>query len=224
MALFLIVLIGKSRAQCTNPFYEFKEGTRIYMQNYDDKDQLQGRTESEIKNVTSTANGYKMTMAAKIFDKDNELISDGEYGMECDNGTVKMDLSGFVPAQSLSAFGSMEVEIKMKEMEMPAKLFPGQKLKDASLTISTVNSPFTISLKLDMKNRQVEGKERVTTPAGTFDCYKVTYDMIMDFMMGSMTMKNVQFITEKLGAVRTETYDSDGKLLNYTVLQKVEYK
>jgi hypothetical protein len=64
----------------------------------------------------------------------------------------------------------------------------------------------------------------VTTPAGTFECYKLTYDMIIDFMMGSMEMKNVQYITEKYGAVRTETYDSDGKLLNYTVLQKVEYK
>ena len=211
------------RSQCNNPFYEFKEGTRIFMQNFNGDNEIQGRSETYVKQVDKTANGYKATIALKVYNKDNEILSEGDYGMECDNGTVKMDLSGFVPAKSLMAFGNMEIKMEMTEMEIPSNLRAGQKLKDASLKISTVNSPITLSLQVDMKNRQVVGKETVQTPAGSFECYKLTYDMVMDFMMGSTTMKNVQYLTEKLGAVRTETYDSEGKLLNYTVLEKVEY-
>ncbi len=193
------------------------------MQNFNGDNEIQGRSETYVKQVDKTANGYKATIALKVYNKDNEILSEGDYGMECDNGTVKMDLSGFVPAKSLMAFGNMEIKMEMTEMEIPSNLRAGQKLKDASLKISTVNSPITLSLQVDMKNRQVVGKETVQTPAGSFECYKLTYDMVMDFMMGSTTMKNVQYLTEKLGAVRTETYDSEGKLLNYTVLEKVEY-
>ena len=193
------------------------------MQNFNGDNKIQGRSETYVKQVDKTANGYKATIALKVYNKDNEILSEGDYGMECDNGTVKMDLSGFVPAKSLMAFGNMEIKMEMTEMEIPSNLRAGQKLKDASLKISTVNSPITLSLQVDMKNRQVVGKETVQTPAGSFECYKLTYDMVMDFMMGSTTMKNVQYLTEKLGAVRTETYDSEGKLLNYTVLEKVEY-
>jgi len=225
VTILIIVVVSAltGHAQCTNPFYKFNKGTKIYMQNYDGENQLQGVTETEVKDITSTVNGFKTTIALKVFDEDKKLISEGSYGMECDNGTVKMDLSSFIPPKSLMAFGDMEIKIEMTEMEIPAKLYPGQELKDASLTISTVNSPFTLTMKVDMLNRKVEKTQTVTTPAGTFECFKLTYDMVIDFMMGSMTMKNVQYITEKLGAVRTETYDSEDKLLNYTILQKVEY-
>lgn len=222
--LFALVISSiTGYAQCTNPFYEFKKGTKIFMQNFDGENQLQGKTETEVKDVTSIVNGFKTTVAIKVYDKDEKLISEGSYGMECDNGIVKLDLSSFIPTKSLMAFGDMKVKIEMEEMEIPAKLYPGQELKDASLTISTVNSPFALSMRVDMLNRKVEKTQTVTTPAGKFECFKLTYDMVIDFMMGSMTMKNVQFITEKLGAVRTETYDDEDKLLNYTILQKVEY-
>lgn len=221
LILFVSALSG--HAQCTNPFYEFKEGTKIYMQNYDGENQLQGKTETEVKDVTETVNGFKTTVALKVIDKDDKIISEGSYGMECDNGTVKLDLSGFIPTKSLMAFGDMDIKVEMEEMEIPAKLYPGQELKDASLTVSAVNSPFPLSMQIIMKDRKIEGKQTITTPAGTFECYKLTYDMVIDFMMGSLVMKNVQYLTEKLGAVKTETYDSDSKLLNYTVLQKVEY-
>ncbi len=223
--LFILVLSAPSgRAQCTNPFYEFKEGTKIHMQNYDGENQLQGKTETLVKDVNETVNGFQTTVELKVYDKDGKLISEGSYGMECDNGTVKLDLSGFIPAKSLMAFGDMDIKLEMEEMEIPANLYPGQELNDASLTISTVNSPFALSMKVVMKDRKIERKQTITTPAGTFECYKLTYDMVIDFMMGSMVMKNVQYLTEKLGAVKTETYNDEGKLLNYTVLQKVEYK
>ncbi len=217
--LFIFTFTGY--AQCNNPFYEFKEGTRLYMQNFDGNNKLQGKSETYIKKVDKTSTGYKAVVEMKVYDKDNKVLSEGEYGMECDNGTVKMDLSSLVPTKSLMAFGNMEIKMEMKEMEIPPDLHPGQKLKDASLTLSTVNSPIQISMQIDMKNRVVEGKEKIETPAGSFDCYKLTYDMVMDFMMGSTRMKNVQYITKKFGAVRTETYDSDGKLQSYTILEKI---
>jgi hypothetical protein len=35
-----------------------------------------------------------------------------------------------------------------------------------------------IEVKATMRNRRVEGRERVTTPAGEFDCWKIAYELV----------------------------------------------
>lgn len=77
-----------------------------------------------------------------------------------------------------------------------------------------------------IKNRTVAGQEEMTTPAGTFSCYKITYDMDMNVKvmgMGRTTnLTGTEWIAEGVGMVRNEQYDKNGKLNSYSVLTKLE--
>lgn len=42
------------------------------------------------------------------------------------------------------------------------------------MEIETDNKGMKQTLTLDVINRKVEGKEKITTPAGSWDCYKIT--------------------------------------------------
>lgn len=52
----------------------------------------------------------------------------------------------------------------------------GQQLKDASFTME-MTGPLPVTISSNITNRKVEALEKVTTPAGTFDCVKVSYDL-----------------------------------------------
>ncbi len=223
LILISVFFITEVSAQCNNPFYQLKEGTVIVMESYDKKDKLQSRSETEVTQFKTTPGGYIATIAYNILDKKDKQISEGKYNIECDNGIIKIDMSSFIPAESMTAFDDIEVEVDMEQMLYPANLSAGQKLDDASIKISSSNSPIPMNMDMDITNRKVEGKESITTPAGTFDCFKISYDMFSKMSFVKMNFKNVEYLSEKSGVVKTESYKSNGSLMSYTLLAKYEY-
>jgi hypothetical protein len=55
-------------------------------------------------------------MEYNLFDKKEKSISEGEYTITCENDVLKLDMSGFVPPESMEAFKDMEVELTMDQM------------------------------------------------------------------------------------------------------------
>jgi hypothetical protein len=67
----------------------------------------------------------------------------------------------------------------------------------------------------------VVGKESITTPAGTYDCYKITSDIATQTQMGikmNINVSSIEWITSKLGVVKSESYNKNDKLMGYTIL------
>jgi len=116
----------------------------------------------------------------------------------------------------------MEFDVTMDQLVYPAELSEGQTLDDASIEISATGG-MPINLVFDITDRKVEGKETITTPAGTFDCYKISYNTHSKMMIMNMNFNSVEYLSDKFGAVRTETYKSNGNLVSYTVISKYEY-
>jgi hypothetical protein len=59
-----------------------------------------------------------------------------------------------------------------------------------------------------MTKRKVEGRESVTTPAGTWNCFKITYHSKMIFKMGigiPMNMDVTEWWAPGFGVVKTES-------------------
>lgn len=83
-----------------------------------------------------------------------------------------------------------------------------------------------MTMSMAMTNRKVDGQESITTPAGTFNAYKITSDVAFDNRaMGipiRSTMKTVSYRTnDLLFDVKSETYNKNGKLMGYTLLSKI---
>lgn len=222
LAGLAIVFTGHLYAQCSNPYYQLKNGTFMVQENYDDKDKLIGRVESKVIDYSETATGFIATVNSKSFDKKDKLQSEVTYKCECVNGDFKIDMSAFVSTESMKQFEGMEFEITSDQLMVPANLTPGQTLPDGNFQLKTTSGPLPMSLIFDMTNRKVEGKESITTAAGTFDCVKISYDIYSKAMMVKMNMKAVQYLAEKAGPVKTMTYNAKGALLGYTILTKFE--
>ena len=82
------------------------------------------------------------------------------------------------------------------------------------------NRPF-LNLEVTISERKVVGKESITTPVGTFRCYKITSKSNSKKHMGinmSFEFGNTEWIAEKAGMVKSESTDKKGNPGGSTVL------
>ncbi|MBL6447162.1 hypothetical protein JMN32_12645 [Fulvivirga sp. 29W222] len=217
LILFVIALgSGKGWTQC-NPFYNLKEGSKWELTSYNTKDKATGRQVNELKSLDESPTGWTAMVYFQSFDKKDELVYEKEVELVCENGIIKMDMERFIPEESLQAFRGMNMTVEVDNLEWPADLSEGKALDDGAIVIS---ADF-FNMKVDVTNRKVEGKEKITTPAGTFDAFKVSYDVKMKMMMNRES-KAVDYIAEDVGIVRSESYNGKGKLIGYTLLTMYE--
>lgn len=83
-----------------------------------------------------------------------------------------------IDPKSMESFKDMEVSFSGSDMTFPSSLSVGQVLEDASITMAASSGGMTLmKMTINITNRKVVSSESVTVPAGTFDCYKITYDL-----------------------------------------------
>lgn len=222
--LFLLSLffVFDANAQCKSPYYKLKVGTRIVMESFDKKDKLQSSQETTVLKYTETNDGFEATIGYVAMDKKGKTVTEGDYKMSCQNDVFRIDMSNFIPAESMKGFENMEIDMQMDQLEYPSSLTVGQQLKDASITVTTKNSPIPMKMEFFITDRKVDGKETITTPAGTFDCFKISYNTRLKMLM-NMNYTNVEYLSENSGVVRTETYKSNDNLIGYTIITQYEY-
>ncbi len=218
----LLVFTSIGYGQCSNPYYTWTKGTVITMENYDRKDRLESSQTMRVIDWEETPAGYTATIGYTLFDDSGSEISSGQYEMSCDDGVILIDMSAFIPQESMEAFKEMEVEMTMDDVAYPPSLTVGDRLPDASFTMETKGMPMTMKMTMNKTSRSVDGKETITTPAGTFECLKITETMESKIMMANTSFNTITYLAEDYGAVRTETYRSNGKLMGYTVMTQFE--
>ena len=231
--LTLFVLLTSTLAgyaQCTNPFYTMEEGRYFEVENYNGKDKLQAKVLYTITDVSETADGYEATLNSKTLDKKGKELAAGDMVVMCDDGLLKMDIQRMLNGmKQLQNTEGMEVDIEGDHLVIPASLSVGDVLPESTTTITMkvdgTNVGMT-TMDFAIKNRTVAAQEELTTSAGTFSCYKITYDMDMDVKvmgMGRTTqLSGTEWIAEGVGMVRNEQYDKNGKLNSYSVLTSLE--
>jgi hypothetical protein len=209
-------------AQDCEPYYIDSQGAVIEMASYDKKDKLTGTSISTVKEVKSEGNKVEWTINVVTKDDKGKEQASGDLNMWCEDGIFKMDMKNFIDDEMLKGFEGMEVTMDATDLEYPRVMVPGQTLPDGSLTISVGNQGMTMmSLVVKIYDRKVEAIEDMTTPAGTFSCYKMTQTIETKTMFKTIA-KSTDWMAKKIGTVRSETYDKDGKLMSYMVLNSVK--
>lgn len=223
---FLFSSAGIINAQCSNNFYKLEEGATYEMTVYNKKDKEEGRILNVIMAVDNKDKARYATFHSKIFDKKDKLMTEGDYEVICEGDKIKIDMQHmFSTMPQFSADNDMTMKVDGDYMEIPSNLEVGISLPEAksNMTMQIGNSEMHLtSTDFLLKNRKVEKKEDITTPAGTFSCYKITYDMDMNMkVMGisrKMNSSGAEWITEGIGVIKTASYDKNGKLESYTLL------
>ncbi len=219
LLLFSVLLATCLIAQnCDESFFPVKSGAFIETKNYDAKGRLTGTNQQTILTVEPLADGLSLKLKSEQFDGKDKSLNTMELGMRCENGVFYMDMKNFLDPNSMGSMKDMEMSVDGLDLEYPNKMQVGEALKDGNIQIKFMSGGMPImNMSVKIYNRKVEAIESITTPAGTFECYKLSYDMEVKSIV-KMTVKATQWIARNVGAVKTESYDKNGKLTSYSLL------
>jgi len=219
--LLVFAMTGLVKGQDCS-FYSLSEGMVTAYQNLDAKGKVTGTSRSTCLNVNKDGKAIIFKMKSEYADAKNSNPSTVEYEMKCEDGTFYVDMQNFIDPKSMEAFKGMEISVDSKDMVYPAGLSAGQTLPDANITVSASTGGVSIlNLTVIITNRKVVGTESVTVPAGTFECFKITYD-VETKMMFKVNATVTEYVNMGVGNVKTETFDKKGKPAGTT--QLVELK
>ncbi|RDK84319.1 TapB family protein [Marinirhabdus gelatinilytica] len=214
LTIVTIVLITFSvKSQSCSAFYPFEEGATFTITSYSKKDKVVGISEYRVSEVSSNS----ATMTTKLKDKNGEVLSDGSYKINCNGDGISMDVESLLNPQLFEQFKDFETDISGTGVVLPNNLSVGQELPDATMSMKINMGGINMNMDVMMTDRKVVGKEKVTTPAGTFDCYVITYTS--DIKMG-MNRKGTakQWIAKGVGMVKQEDYNKKGKVTSSSLL------
>ena len=222
----LLVISFKSFSQGCAYFYPLKASAGIEMSNYNASDKLTGSTLSKVTSVTSQAAGTLAKIHAESFDADKKSTGVVDYDVTCSGTSISIDTRSMLNQEMLKGYKDMDVKIEASELEVPSNIAVGTVLKDASLTMNVaMNGMQMTTMTFIYKNRKVVGSKSITTPAGTFECLKITFDVVMESSTMGISMKVnssvVEYVSKNVGTVRSETIDEKNRLMGYSVLTKL---
>lgn len=228
LAVSLFTLSGIFAQNC-NPFFNYSEGTSVEHTYFNAKGKMASKQVMTVKSVKSTSAGQIMIADVTISDKKEDEMMTNEIELICENGVFKMDMSRFIPPTAQGGgMGNMEIVFEGDGMEMPQSLSVGETLKDANFVVKLESDNPAIAAVMgggtetSVYNRKVVGKENITTSAGTFSCYKITYNTkVTTKIMGMKKVfdtSSIEWLSEGAGMVKVENYDKKGKLEGYMEL------
>ncbi len=218
LPLFLLPFIVS--AQCNN-YYVVEQGSAWTYETHDANGKRTGKNEQTVKAFEKRGNGFTATIASIAYNDKGKELTKGELKMRCDNGIISIDMRKFIPEEQLKALSSYDLKITGDNIETPSNLSVGQTLRDGTITVTVEGAPMPMKMTVSVTNRKVEGKETITTPAGTFECYKISSKTSTEMQMGmNMTFdfSGTEWITARTGMVKSESFDKNGKLTGYVVL------
>ena len=216
----LLVFVYTGLAQDCTYFYPMEEGTLIELRHYDKKAKISGTTRQEIVDKQISGGTVAISIKSTFFDEKGEELLTSDLTMECKDGVFTFDMDNYMNDQMLAGIGDMEFTIEGDNLEFPANMSPGDQLKDGTIKL-IVPDMSMMNMTTKVYNRKVEAIEKVSTEAGSFECYKISYDLFMDGMI-DINSKGIEWIARDVGVIRTETYNKSGKLTGYTELIKLE--
>ncbi len=209
----LLCIAGVSAQNDCSKFYPLKEGVKFQMTSYGKNDKIA----AVINYVVKESTGNAATLSYEMFDQKGKSIITSEYGMSCKEDGISIDFKSLAAPGIFEQYKDMEVDITGTNLLLPNDLNTGQTLPNADMLMIVKVVPITLKLNAKVFNRKVEGKESITTPAGTFNCFVITYDH--ESKMGikfSGTAK--QWLAEGVGMVQQLDYNKKGKLVSRSVL------
>jgi hypothetical protein len=224
MAAFLLAFGGNLFSQdvCNSSYMPFDKGASFELTNYDKKGKLNSTVSHKITDLKEADGGFVASVEMETKDQKGKSLTNGKYTMECRDDKVSVDVSSMMNAESMAGFSNMEVEMSGNALEFPNRLDPGTTLPDASMVMKAKSGGMSLfSMTMNITERKVEGTETITTPAGTFDCVKMSQSSEMKAIM-KKKFKSTAWYAKGVGMVKSENYDDKGKLESSTVLTKFE--
>lgn len=204
LLIFLFIAqFAISQNDC-NMYYPLKDGAKFQITTYDKKDKLTSVLDYKVINVQNTAAGKVATIQGSVKDKKDKMMSELEYKVTCKDNKLSIDFESMLSPQLLEQFKDMDYELTGTNMDWPNDLSVGQTLPDSNMNMKISMGGMNMNMDMNITNRKVSGKEKVTTPAGTYDCFVVSHDTSVSMMGTSYNTSTKQWVSKGVGLVKQE--------------------
>ncbi|MDF4220953.1 hypothetical protein PXC01_05090 [Maribacter sp. M208] len=216
--LFLAATISLYSQDNCSKFYPMNEGVSMEYTNYNKKGKVEGVSLYKVVKAVNNGNATNATMAIDLKDNKGKNAYSTTYNLTCTGNMVTLDYESLLPTEMMEQYGDMDIEISGNDIEVPNDLSVGQKLNDANVAMKISMSGINMNMTVDMTNRNVEKKESIRTPAGTYDCYVLYSENRSKMMMANQVYPSRVWLAEGVGMVKQETYKKNGDLMSSTLL------
>jgi len=203
-----LLFIGFSAtSQDCKTYYYLQNNKTIEVTVYNKKGEASGKQVYNVSDYKNAGGTSSAILTSEFFDKKGKSVVKSAGAVKCVKGIMMMDMKmSMPPGQPL---GITDAKAENIYIEYPAAMNVGDNLQDGHMEIETESKGMKQSITLDVINRKVEGKEKVTTPAGTWDCYKITNNTKMKIKtMGigvPMNMDVTEWFAPGFGMVKTQS-------------------
>ncbi len=212
LILLAIALATNSYSQNCSRFYPFTEGAKFEVTNYDKRDRVSAVTKNTVQTITSTGEAKTAIISAKVEDGRGRKLTDTTYKLLCDGSQIEVDFHSLLNPAMFARMGNVEMDISGTNVVLPNDLHEGQTLPNAQMDMKMTMAGMNMNISVKITNRKVVGTESVTTSAGTYSCYAITYNLISTTMGVNYTGTGKQWISEGVGLVKQVDYDDSGNI------------
>jgi len=217
--LFFAGLFPLTFGQDCKFYYPAVENAQLEYKTFDKKNKLSGTSIQRIKEIKRGPESMAATIEAESFDAKGASQGKVEMKARCEKGVFYVDMKNYLNPQSMESYKDMEMSMEGGILEMPSKLSVGDVLKPGDMKMSfSANGMTLMNILINISNRKVEAIEDVSTDAGTFSCYKISFDATTKMGGFTVASKGVEYYNDDIGMIKSEAYDKKGELLSTTML------
>lgn len=202
----------------------FHEGLIMESKTYNAAGAVTRQSVASVTKVFDEGGVTVAQMASKTSNADGSDEKATTTTYRCNGQNIQMDLNSLLG-------DNKNMTIEGSGFSFPLNIAEGQTLPDVNYSISMDRNGKTVKINSSMKDRKVIGKESVTIPGGTFECYKIASvveasteieDMdektkkMMDAMKDKMPKTSmVLWYAPEATVMKVEMYQGD-KLVSHT--------
>ncbi|MDA7803810.1 hypothetical protein N8987_04470 [Crocinitomix sp.] len=198
-------------------------GKELVYENFGSNDKLESSEIMTVKDVRDTTGGIVIDAHAISKDKKGEVVLDNDFSFSCIDGVFRISFESIMDASMMDAYKDMEIEMTQTELAFPKSMDVATSLPDGTMTVKIkTNGTQIMTMTMNVTNRKIEAKESITTPADTFEAFKMTETQHTSMMFMNKTYKSVNWIVPGIGSVRSEMYTDKDKLNSYRILTSIK--
>jgi hypothetical protein len=216
--------VAATGIDCHHPFGLSDNNERVYRIS-DADGKPGGELRMRVVNLSSemnkkkTVETHKALLKSGLYDSKSRLLNMQDLTISCRQDTSFVDgMSEFKP-ESIRSFRDRKFVYMPVALAWPHQPTVGSQLPAGGSLVQVSSSVVDIAKvsSFARKRKVVGGLAPVTTPAGTFSCYKVESEhedatqARKDVVIRS-TYKVVDYYSPTMGIVKTEVFDKKGKL------------
>ena len=217
--LLISILIYQNAGNAQNCGYLLlTNNAEVEMSMFDKKNEPSGKVVYKVL----SSNGKEAKVSSKVFSEKGKEIGGGEGTYKCDGNNFSFEMKAMLPGDQAKAMNMKDMEVKTNNatIDYPSNMSVGTTLPDNEFTADTYSGTMKLmGMSFKVNNRKVEGKESITTPAGTFDCFKITSNQDIKAIF-NINMQMTEWFSPNVGVVKTEAYRK-GALVSSTLITKI---